>query len=120
MQAGRRLKPLSGLIENLPKAMSPDDVGETVFFKAFLKGDFYIFSHPEVALLPELRASAVKENEYPLYQLVCSSRWLNRVTTQTVQRDPLARVSRPRGDSPSQKKGSLCASFGCRWDDSLS
>ena len=48
----------------LPKAMSPDDVAERVL-QGVNNGDFYIFSHPEVALLPELRASAVKENEYP-------------------------------------------------------
>lgn len=48
----------------LPKAMSPDDVAERVL-QGVVNGDFYIFSHPEVALLPELRASAVKENVYP-------------------------------------------------------
>ena len=44
--------------------MSPDDVAERVL-QGVVNGDFYIFSHPEVALLPELRASAVKENVYP-------------------------------------------------------
>jgi len=49
---------------SLASAMSPDDVADRVI-QGIVNQDFFIFSHPEVASLPELRASAVKENTYP-------------------------------------------------------